>query len=116
MDEVRKAVPAEDSAKTVTITKELATISLNPDGKINIAVDRADFFESARSIIDEIIKEGPITCYDKWIRIPCGMLFGLPCGCYGWTLSSIKDLCDKGIININDFNAAQRNALQLVCG
>ena len=44
----------------MTISKEVATISLNSDGKINIALEKADFLEAVNEIFRD--PKAPFTC------------------------------------------------------
>jgi len=127
MDEISKVIPTvsaneeavpADNANEVSIMKKVATVSLNPDGKINIAMEKADFLSSmgVKGTIDRIVEcpdklmeeaAAVVICKDKYVAYCGGNLFDL-------TEADIRALYAKGILNARDLTAAQVKAIQSI--
>jgi len=88
-----EAVPAV-SAKEVDIMRKVATISLNQDGKINIAIEKADFLNPIRDTIeayarcpDDQFRASKVVAHCAWLsaaqkQFPCRSQGVLPCPQY----------------------------------
>jgi len=94
----------------VTITKELASISLNPDGKISITLDKKDFIEAISEAFVGPIGERPeLAMCLKETLVPKPWICKKLC-LYPRVIPDLRDiltLVDKGVLLKEDFTAAQ---------
>ena len=104
MDVLRKTdLKEEVKVKEVVISKELATVSLNADGKILIAMDKAVFVDSIAG--PEIVMS---SCGGSYTHCSGGFTFK-------WiNIKDIKSLYDKGILTDMDLNSSQVKSIQAI--
>ena len=87
----------------VKIMKEMVAVSLNPDGRVNLSMDKKAFLEAISSAFNPIAGECTGNCDF----------------CLNWSLpdfGSLKDIYDKGILNDKDLTSAQLKLIKSIRG
>ena len=123
MDELRKVTAKEtiltaQADNSVKITKEIAAISLNPDGFVDIKIPQDLFVEAIRDAFDPATGIG--ACI---VAGDCGMKGSCGGDCNGacvknmvMGLTDIKILWEKGILPQSSLTAEQLKAIKAVRG
>jgi len=102
-----------DKKTEITITEELASISLNPNGKISIEIDKQDFVESITRTFGDFHAE-LIGCPKKWVAVKirpdllCLHFRVIP------QPTDILRIVDQGILAKDDFSPAQLDVINLI--
>ena len=122
MDEIKKVL-AKDTIlaatdKTVKISKEIAAISLNPDGFVNISVPQNVFVEAIRDAFDPAAGIGVcLVAGDCGMDGSCGGRCSKACGAQmSMGLTDIRILVEKGILPEKNLTAVQLKAIKAIRG
>jgi len=90
----------------VTIKKDVASISLNQDGKINITMDKGVFVESIGEVFDKVLPESERGPMKLCPAVYCLHIRVLP--------DDIRKFVDIGILSKNDLTVEQLKILESI--
>lgn len=123
MDELRKVTAKEtiltaQADNSVKITKEIAAISLNPDGFVDIKIPQDLFVEAIRDAFDPAAGIGVcLVAGDCGMDGSCGGRCSKACGAQmSMGLTDIRILVEKGILPEKNLTAVQLKAIKAIRG